>query len=624
MSAFAVLFERSNTPLDSSLLNGIMERLGHRGPDGHDNFISKHLAMGHWHFWTTPEEIGERQPLKLDRFPFRIVLDGRLDNRSELLARLDLPASISDAALILHAYARWNENCFAQFVGEYAVVIHDEPRDQLVCARDALGDRTLYYAFHGSHVAIASEPWAVAAALPTTELDEIGITSYFAFQPTPNNETFFKNVYELPPAQILSIADSGERRLFSWNPDASRRTRYKRDEEYAEEFRALLEQSIRAHLRSARPVGVLMSGGLDSTSVACLAARMTAPARLKTISFVFDNPTLKECDERIYMNAVRDQWDTDSIQLPSDDLWPYKDWEHWTQTFNRPDGNIFRWIKHLVYDSARDEGLGVLLTGEGGDHLYAAGQDWLTDMLWERRLLGAMQGLLMQIRRRGWDNIRHTHLLQRTLRNLAKRIMPNPVVQRLRSMPSPPDWITPHAKALWAPPINRFPESLMRQENLLSLQTAAGITAEIPLANRHNLELRHPYRDRRLIEFIFSLPAYQLYYGGLYKHILRVAMKGILPEIIRTRPRPTALLSFYKLGMQKEVQVIEDCLNDPSAVWQTYIRPGWLRDHLEINAPPERVGTESMIAWLSVSFESWYKYMNIAIVNRSIVHGTDS
>lgn len=618
MSAFVVLFERNGQPINPATFAEMMGRLTHRGPNGRGEYISSHIAMGHWLFRSTPEEADEIQPLHISGLPFRLVLDGRLDNRSELLPQLELPPSTSDAALILHAYARWGKACFEAFLGEYALVLFDESAGQIICARDALGDRTLYHAVHGSLVAIASEPWAVTAALPVVTLDEIGIASYFAFQPPPNFETFFKQVNELPPAQVMTLTDGGEQKFFSWSPDPSRRTRYKHEEEYAREFRSLLEESVRARMRAAKPVGVLMSGGLDSTSIACLAAQMSAPAQLKTVSFVFDDPSLKECDERVYMDAVRDQWNTDSIQLPCDDLWPYKNWGEWEQYPNRPDGNIFRWIKHKMYDNANKAGLGVLMTGEGGDHLYGAGLDWLSDLLLEGKISASLQGLRGQIRNRGWENVRASRIFERTLRNLTKQALPASLVKKLRAAPFPPEWLTPFAASRWSPSATRFPESLERHENLLSLQTASGITAEIPLANRYNIELRHPYRDRRLIEYVFSLPAYMLYRDGLYKHILRVSMKDTLPEIIRSRPRPTALLKFYKLGMEKEMSVIETCLSDPAAVWKKYIRADWLSSHIKISANADQVGTESMIAWLCVSFESWYKCVATALVDRSI------
>ncbi|HMB22472.1 MAG: asparagine synthetase B, partial [Chloroflexota bacterium] len=120
MSAFAVIYEYSNTPRSAGVLNNVMERLSHRGPDGSDTLLLGAVTMGHWHFWTTPEEVGERQPVELADSPFVIVLDGRLDNRSEIISQLEIDLAeaslFSDAVLILRAYHRWNKACFERFV----------------------------------------------------------------------------------------------------------------------------------------------------------------------------------------------------------------------------------------------------------------------------------------------------------------------------------------------------------------------------------------------------------------------------------------------------------------------------------------------------------------------------
>ena len=202
MSAFAVIYERSNAPVEPGALERVMERLGHRGPDGSTVLMAGHAALGHWHFWTTPEEIGEKQPLGLDGMPFQIVLDGRLDNRPELFVKLNINSAegsrLSDAALILHAYARWGERCFEFFIGEYALVILDERRGELLCARDSLGDRTLFYSFKGTRLVVASEPWAVAGADGSdVELNEIAVAYYFALKTPEDGQTVFKNIQEL-------------------------------------------------------------------------------------------------------------------------------------------------------------------------------------------------------------------------------------------------------------------------------------------------------------------------------------------------------------------------------------------------------------------------------------------
>ena len=216
MSAFAVIYERSNTTGDPAVYNRIMERLSHRGPDGSDIVSAGNVTMGHWHFWTTPEEVGERQPLELKGSPFKIVLDGRIDNREELFTKLNIsPAegkSLSDASLVLHAYAFWGEDCFKQFVGEFALVIFDEQKNELICARDHLGDRTLFYSDYGSQFVIASEPWAVVGvSLTKPELNESAIAHYFALKATEDGQTFFNNVYELLPAHTITITSTGQR-----------------------------------------------------------------------------------------------------------------------------------------------------------------------------------------------------------------------------------------------------------------------------------------------------------------------------------------------------------------------------------------------------------------------------
>jgi asparagine synthase (glutamine-hydrolysing) len=173
-----------------------------------------------------------------------------------------------------------------------------------------------------------------------TELNESAVAHNFALRAAEDGQTLFKNVYEVAPAHAMLVNASGQRTWCYWQPDPSKRVRYNSDEEYAEEFRGLLEQSVRCRMRATTPVGVLMSGGLDSGSVACLAARMLQPQPLTTISYVFDE--LAECDERRYIETVKEKWGIHSIQIPCDDAWPLKDWAHWPSNPNHPEGNPYR------------------------------------------------------------------------------------------------------------------------------------------------------------------------------------------------------------------------------------------------------------------------------------------
>lgn len=605
MSAFAVIYERSNTPVELGVFNRVMERLAHRGPDGSDFVSVGSLAMGRWHFWTTPEEVNERQPLELNGLPFKIVLDGRLDNRAALFEELGISRvaerDLSDAALILRAYARWGENCFERLVGEFALVIFDGQKNELICARDHLGDRALFYAFYGARLIVASEPWAVAGGLDTPPaINEYAVAHYFALKIPENGQTLFNGVYELQPASTLTVTPAAQRVRRYWEADPSKKIRYKTDEEYAEHFRSLLEESVRCRLRSTAPAGVLMSGGLDSTSVACLAARMVAPRRLTTVSYVFDE--LLDCDERRYVNAVTEQWRTRSIQIPCDDAWTYKDWQNWRRNPNLPEGNMYRLVKERAYQRARDEGLRVLLTGGFGDQLYDGAEEWMSDLFADGKPRQALREFSENIRSYGLRK----SLAARSFRRLARHALEKiPGGKFLRAKQAPSPWLTSYSNDI----VNSEPSAWMNpafslKNNLLGLRSAQN-PYETYNVSQYALELRHPYRDRRLIEFALALPAYQLYFHGVYKYILRIAMKGILPEAIRARREPTSLAPLYFRGVEREKVFLQDLVQDANASWRKFVQADWLLKHWDAPAARNRDGLEALVPWLCFSYSAW-------------------
>ncbi len=582
-----------------------MERLKHRGPDGRDEQMAGHVALGHWHFWTTPEEVGERQPLELAGMLFKIVLDGRLDNRSELLNSLHIEpqrgSRLSDAALILHAYAHWGEHCFERFIGEFALVILDQHRGELLCARDALGDRTLFYSFKGTRLVVASEPWAITGADGScVDLNESAVAHYFALKATEDGQTLFKNIYQLLPARVMAVTASGHRTWRYWQPDPSIRLRGRSDKEYADEFRSLLEESVRCRLRSITLPGVVMSGGLDSTSVTCLAARMLAPATLTTISYVFDE--LPDCDERQFINAVKDQWGIRSIQIPCDDIWPYKDSRSWPRNPNWPDGNPYRLIKERTSLRAKTEGFTVMLTGGFGDHLYTSWQDWLSDSIVDRRFQKAGQELISLSKRFGLLKTLNGYAVRRVFSRALNKI---PGGKRFHRKSEPLPWLTSFAAAAVGLP---EPGSLTeRYATLVGLGAASSVSKETFYTSRHGIELRQPYRDQRLIEFVLTLPAYQLYAHGQLKYILRTAMRGILPEIIRTRRRPTSLTSLFFRGVEQEQAILEPIFENFNSAWADYVQADWILRHWNADVTPENDGPAALVPWLCFSFDLWHQ-----------------
>jgi len=347
-----------------------------------------------------------------------------------------------------------------------------------------------------------------------------------------------------------------------------------------------------------------MSGGLDSTTVACLAARMIPERPLTTISYIFDE--LTDCDERVYINAVRDRYGLRSVQIPCDDAWPYKDWQTWPRNPNYPEGNSYRLIKERAYQRAHTEGLRVLLTGGFGDHLYSGAKDWWADLYHDQRLLESARELTHHLRYAGLRWTLNNGFLQRAAKRLIKIL---PGGRQLRRRQSAPVWLTPAAARYLS--TDRLDVAFESRGNLVGALAALSSSNEIYNSSRHALELRHPYRDRRLVEYALGLPAYLLYYHGLYKRVLRMAMRGILPESVRTRLQPTSLVSMFSRGVEREKAVLVPYFHVPDAAWRTFVRTDWILKRWDSPVTPETDGPQALIPWLCTSYTSWYQLHRI-------------
>jgi asparagine synthase (glutamine-hydrolysing) len=348
-SAFALLFHRDGAAADPAGLGAVLRSLAHRGPDGCDLWTRGPFALGHQRFWTTPEEVGERQPLAGTGGRCRLLFDGRLDNRQELAAALGLEAdggAFSDAALVLRAYERWQERSLERLLGPFALAVVDLPERRVLLGRDALGDRTLFYVLRPELLAVASEESALLA-LPgvSSRLEEESLARFFAVQAPASGATFFAAVRELPPAHGIAVEGTRVRAWRHWEAGPEPRLRLRGDREYAERFAATLAAAVRCRLRSTAPVAVMMSGGLDSTAVAALAARERrggGAGEVRTLSWTFDE--LAECDERRYMDAVVERWGLPALRFCGDDAWPLAHPESWPRNPNTPlEGLVVLW-----------------------------------------------------------------------------------------------------------------------------------------------------------------------------------------------------------------------------------------------------------------------------------------
>lgn len=258
------------------------------GSDSGAQWLKGGVALGRRLMRLLPEDAFDRQPLIGGGGRFTLVADLRLDNRDELIENLQIDhasaSRSSDAAILLAAFERWEEDCLGRIVGEYAFAIWNESRRQLVLARDPLGFRPLFYHRGNGFFAFSSMPKGLHA-LPEVPYgpDEAKIAESLVLLPDAGTRSFFLGIDRVIPAHGITVSASGQRSWRHWKP-ARRLLALSGPDEYVARARELLDEAVRCRLRGVKNVAATLSGGLDSSAVVATAARLLAPSGGRVIA----------------------------------------------------------------------------------------------------------------------------------------------------------------------------------------------------------------------------------------------------------------------------------------------------------------------------------------------------
>lgn len=613
MSAVAALYRRRSespdAPADEAVFERVLRALDGRGPDGADAVRMGPVRLGHQHFWTTPEEVGERQPTVDPEGRWVVAFEGRLDNRQDLLDRLevvpeDLSPDTSDARLVLAAYERWGERCVEELLGPFALILFDCWSRSLLCARDPLGQRSLFYrAAPDSFVAASEESAVLAHPEVSGALDEETVARYFARR-APRRDagpgaglasaagrTFFADVRELAPGHLLRVDSERLVARRFWGPcclpePAGRRS----DEDWAEELRFVLEQSVEARMRSRSAPWALLSGGLDSSSVAAVGAALQGrrgQGPLRAVSWVFDR--LPACDESARIRAVVDRIGAAWHPVRADDLGPLSDLSAWPLDPSRPEADAFGWTVDRAYREISDHGGRVALTGYWGNHLCAGGGGWMGALLREGRVLEAL--------RAGWGRLAAPSRAAALGRGLGALVGRSRVASHDPWLP----WLTPETRSLLGPE----PDGGGRG-GIVALDPALVWAAPVRWrrAARRGIDLRDPLRDRRLVELVHRMPAHQRSRGGWSRYVCRRALAGTLPDAVLWTRDEATLVPFFRKGLWSNRRAAREILWSREAVWHRYLRPETV-DRL-LTSPDAEIPAERLtLTWLALAFEHW-------------------
>jgi asparagine synthase (glutamine-hydrolysing) len=630
MSGIVGLYHRDGAPADRGLAEALTRFLSFVGPDARNTWTSGPMALGHTLLASTREAKREAQPASFEG-KYWIVADARIDARDELSAKLGkfgrtVREGAPDSEWILSAYAAWGRNCVEHLRGDFAFAIWDTASKTLFCARDHFGVKPFYYADLGAQIVFSNVLDCVRLHPEVSaNLNETAVADFLLFGLNCDvGTTTFRDIQRLPPAHTLEASASGVRVARYWSAPTDGHIRYKDARAYCEHFNDIFQAAVADRLRNDR-VAILMSGGLDSAAVAATArdaSRAAKPGSGTDIhAFTMVYESLVTDDEGRYARELAQYLKIPVECIALDELRPFEGWTSGDAAASDLSGSesesVCYWPEPVddpfmaglfVQFRAIAKTCRVALSGDGNDNLMhfemwpyakslARRNEWGTLArhlsLYLRQRKSALQGAVRRLKKAwGKDELRP---------EFPKWVSPG-LVERLRlkdrgaklheGSPGPAHPVLPTGHGSL---------SLPQWTNLFELQSA-GVT-------RCAVEMRHPFLDLRVVNFLLSLPPFPLY---MEKKLLREALAGRVPESIRTRKKttlPSGALEHYmrrpetdwtrNINWAKEMEGYVD-----TSKWERFV----LDDAKICDSKPNTNRIEAMVRPICLNF--WLQSMS--------------
>ncbi len=569
MSAICGVYARRNPEHVPVFLSSMMSKLAHRGIDGHSEWSKKNIGLGIQQLFITPESHHNPLPYYDSNQKLAIVADMRLDNRPSLLKQLHIAdKDISDSQLCLLGYRTWGVTLAEHLKGEFALCLFDESAQELIFITDPCGIRTIYYHISSDYIVFSSEIKALLA-LPIVpqrpNLSQIAKIDFFLEKSNPA-ETYFENIYALPAATTWTITQThtGQQRRY-WQPNAHLRIHLKDETEYVEYFQSIFEHAIQHRIKSTYPVASTLSGGLDSSAVTAMAARLLDKEnrKLRTYS-VKKSPELFDSalDETEfvshfdYFSNLERSFVSDSWRGPFDFL------DELAKASESPDFTSRHYHLSAFASEMKMNNERILLTGrygEGGPSSSGAG--YYAELF----LKGKIGTLIDEIRH--LSQYQRVNTLQFIKSQLIKPLLPaqffRPRLDLLRKQAT--SYINP---AFQTKHLGETLSKLRKQSFQFGhikanhrqnqLQTINWFLKEQKSRFRflgyEHIELSYPFLDQALVEFCLAIPGEMKIHRGLPRYMIRKGMQNIMPEPIcqRRTKRPFSPDYHFRYNRQRQ------------------------------------------------------------------------
>lgn len=617
MSALGGIYDFTGAPVQRDFLGTLECRLARLGPDGGSHYVSNSIGMVYCPFYTTAESHLETQPV-VDQ-GLIATFDGRLDNRQSLISLLELPLTdTTDTGLALASYKKWGRDCFPRFVGDFAVALWDSQARTLVLSRDPFGVKPLFYFIDACRVIWASciETLLHFPQVPK-DINESFLALYLASE-TDGSTTPFRAITPVEPGHIVSIKDGRANSESFWAVDSrSKEIYYRSDRDYEEHFIQLFSDAVRACLRADRPVMAQLSGGLDSSSIVCTADAIMPrgnehengrTGRVSTVSFVFDKA--RQSDERDFIKIVEGQRQREGIHLLEDqDPILASQPDDAFISFPSPIFCFGGRLKHLLA-AMNSVGARILLSGWCGDHLLAP-EDPLPLELGDMFRRCKISRLIREAVQ--WSIIDRRSVFQLIWRAAIKPNLPGHLSCTTAPLPA---WIDRKfaARTGLTEDSRATNDACVRCDmpsksaRLRAIKLGIGAIASGYVSYQTTLgclEMRFPFLNVPLVEYLLSIPVNQLMRPAERRSIQRRSLRGVLPEAVRLRTDKRGPDEAVLLAFNRNWPYLMSLVTSSRACARGYVEQAKL--HAELTRARHGYSTSIQALLRFISLEMWLR-----------------
>jgi asparagine synthase (glutamine-hydrolysing) len=569
----------------------------HRGPDEAGYFESDELSFGMRRLRIVDVETGKQPAYNEDR-TICVVFNGEIYNHPELRSQLERQGHMflshhSDTEVIVHLYEQYGDSFLERLNGMFAIALWDAPRRKLLLARDRVGIKPLFCSFVDGRLLFASEIKSLLAHPNVHREPDFGaLYHYLSLKNVPAPRTAFAGIEQLRPGERL-IYEGGRARRERWWRLAFREAAVKDESECARHLLGLMEDSVRLQMRSDVPIGAYLSGGLDSSSVVALMAKLGA-GRIKTFSLVYEDDLPNKNVDRLFARRIAQALGTDHHEHVVTHQEVADSVEAVLDAFDEPFSGVTS-TYFLTYSISQH--VRVALSGDGADelfgsylphrlaqplHYFARIRDRSSEISTsDLRSLAPFENDVERVRAihaAGDEADRRAKLLLWT--DSEKRaLLADALVAKLKGESTVEEIRRRYAASATDDPLNRA--LFVDFESLLPDQVLAFVDR---LSMAHSVEVRPPFLDHRLVEYAATLPGNLKIRNGRTKHVLKEAARALIPEDLIDRPKEGFLLPIDTWLQGQMRPFIEGVLSPARLAVHGLFRPEPIQSMLKQNS----------------------------------------